>query len=108
MVITPKVVGESVGLHPVVVLVGITIGGTYFGFLGMVLALPATAILMVLLRRAHLLYTNSVLFHDGEFPDEEAVGPLTECEATPQEPVATPTPPKKTRNNANTRKRRQS
>lgn len=63
MVITPKVVGESVGLHPVVVLVGLTIGGTYFGFLGMVLALPATAILMVLLNRTHNLYTNSVLFH---------------------------------------------
>jgi len=71
MVITPKVVGESVGLHPVVVLVGLTIGGTYFGFLGMILALPATAILMVLLRRTYIWYTQSLLYHDGEVNDSK-------------------------------------
>lgn len=66
MVITPKIVGESIGLHPVVVLIGLMIGGTYFGFTGMILALPATAVLMVLLRRTYSLYVNSRLFHDGE------------------------------------------
>lgn len=65
MVITPKVVGESVGLHPVVVLIGLMIGGTYFGFVGMILALPCTAILMVLLKRAHKIYVESSLY-DGE------------------------------------------
>ena len=66
MVITPKVVGESVGLHPVVVMVGLTIGGTYFGFVGMILALPTTAVVMVLLRRLYLYYIGSILYHDGE------------------------------------------
>ena len=65
MVITPKVVGETVGLHPVMVLVSLTVAGTYFGFLGMILALPACAVLMVLLRRAYIFYINSMLYHDG-------------------------------------------
>ncbi len=66
MVITPKVVGESVGLHPVVVLVSLMIGGSYFGFVGMILALPVCAVGMVLLRRGYRYYVNSILYHEGE------------------------------------------
>lgn len=68
MVITPKIVGESVGLHPVVVMVALMIGGGYFGFVGMVLALPVCAVLMVLLRRSYRYYLNSVLYHE-EVPE---------------------------------------
>ena len=77
MVITPKVMGESVGLHPVVVLVALMIGGGYFGFVGMILALPACAVLMVLLRRTYAYYVNSVLYHEGELaptpPSDQSV-----------------------------------
>ena len=66
MVITPKVVGESVGLHPVVVMIALMIGGGYFGFVGMILALPACAVVMVLARRAYSYYISSVLYHEEE------------------------------------------
>ena len=66
MVITPKIIGDSVGLHPAVVLVGLMIGGTYFGFVGMILALPVSAVLLVILKRTYNFYINSVLYHEGE------------------------------------------
>ena len=72
MVITPKVVGDSVGLHPAVVMIALMVGGTYFGIIGMILALPTTAVLMVLLKRTYNTYVNSILYHEGEIalPDE--------------------------------------
>jgi len=42
-VISPKIVGEQVGLHPVVMITAVIVGGTLFGFLGVLLAVPATA-----------------------------------------------------------------
>jgi len=62
MVITPKVVGESVGLHPVLVMIAIMLGGTYFGISGMILALPAAAVLLVFIKRSHKQYLISPLF----------------------------------------------
>jgi predicted PurR-regulated permease PerM len=50
-IISPKVVGESVGLHPVFVILSITIGGAYFGLLGMLLAVPAAGIIKFLIIR---------------------------------------------------------
>ncbi len=74
MVITPKVVGESVGLHPVVVLISLMVGGGYFGFVGMILALPASAVLMVLFKRAYHYYIGSVLYHEGVLPSPPGSG----------------------------------
>lgn len=50
-VIAPKVVGESVGLHPVFVILSIIIGGAYFGLLGMLLAVPTAAIIKLFVVR---------------------------------------------------------
>jgi predicted PurR-regulated permease PerM len=50
-IIAPKVVGESVGLHPVFVILSIVIGGAYFGLLGMLLAVPAAGIIKLLVMR---------------------------------------------------------
>jgi len=50
-IIAPKVVGESVGLHPVFVILSIVIGGAYFGLLGMLLAVPAAGIIKLLIIR---------------------------------------------------------
>ena len=47
-IITPKVVGESVGIHPVTVMLSLIIGGRFFGILGMVLAIPVVAILKII------------------------------------------------------------
>ena len=48
--ITPKIVGESVGLHPLVVMIALIIGGSLLGLLGMVLAIPGAAAVRVLIR----------------------------------------------------------
>lgn len=42
-VISPKIVGEQVGLHPVVMITAVIVGSQLFGFLGILLAVPATA-----------------------------------------------------------------
>lgn len=42
-VISPKIVGEQVGLHPIVMITAVIVGGQLFGFLGVLLAVPATA-----------------------------------------------------------------
>lgn len=47
-IITPKIVGESVGIHPVTVMLSLIIGGGFFGILGMVLAVPVVAILKII------------------------------------------------------------
>lgn len=51
-IISPKIIGESIGIHPVVVILSLIFGGQLWGFWGMVLAIPAVAILKVLLRHA--------------------------------------------------------
>lgn len=64
-VLVPKLVGDKIGLHPVAVIFAVMAGGYLFGFLGMLLALPAASVIMVLLRylleryRLSDLYTES-------------------------------------------------
>jgi predicted PurR-regulated permease PerM len=60
--LTPKLVGDRIGLHPVAVIFAVLAGGQLFGFLGMLLALPMAAIANVLLRFAHERYTASRLY----------------------------------------------
>jgi predicted PurR-regulated permease PerM len=62
MVITPKVVGDTVGLHPLVAIVALLIGGQVFGIMGMLLAVPVTAILQVFLRSLTIWYRNSEFY----------------------------------------------
>ncbi len=62
MVITPRVVGDKIGLHPVVIMLAVLIGGELFGFVGVLLGVPAAAVLNVLRRRAVRRYKDSSLF----------------------------------------------
>jgi predicted PurR-regulated permease PerM len=62
MVLTPRFVGERIGLHPVAVIFAVLAGGQLFGFTGVLLALPAAAVAMVLLRHAHQRYIDSHLY----------------------------------------------
>ena len=59
MVLTPMLVGDKIGLHPVAVMFAVLAGGQLFGFLGILLALPVASVIMVLLRHAHELYRYS-------------------------------------------------
>jgi predicted PurR-regulated permease PerM len=61
-VLGPKLVGERVHLHPVWVIFALLAFGTVFGFLGVLLALPAAAVIGVLVRFAHRQYLASPLY----------------------------------------------
>ncbi len=63
MVLTPLLVGDKIGLHPVAVIFAIMAGGQLFGFTGILLALPVAAVIMVLLRHLHDDYKISELYH---------------------------------------------
>ena len=60
--LTPKLVGDKIGLHPVAVIFAIMAGGQLFGFLGVLLALPVAAVANVMLRYAHERYRHSSLY----------------------------------------------
>jgi len=55
-ILTPKLVGDRIGLHPVIVIFAVVAGGQLFGFFGILLALPAAAVLSVLVRFAYQRY----------------------------------------------------
>ncbi|MTJ83948.1 MAG: AI-2E family transporter [Telmatospirillum sp.] len=61
-VLAPKLVGEKIGLHPVWVIFALLAGGALFGFLGILLALPVTAVIGVLTRFALSRYLASSLY----------------------------------------------
>ena len=58
-VLTPKLVGDRIGLHPMAVIFAVMAGGVLFGFLGMLLALPVAAVSNVMLRFAVERYRAS-------------------------------------------------
>jgi predicted PurR-regulated permease PerM len=73
--LTPKLVGDRIGLHPVLVIFAVAAGGQLFGFFGILLALPAAAVLSVLVRFA---YTNYL--HENPEVAEELRDAIAETE----------------------------
>ena len=64
-VLVPKLVGDKIGLHPVAVIFAVLAGGYLFGFLGVLLALPAASVIMVLLRYLIERYRMSELYNEA-------------------------------------------
>lgn len=62
-VLTPKLVGDKVGLHPVWIMFALLAGGGLFGFVGLLLAVPVAAVVGVLSRSALRRYLRSSLYH---------------------------------------------
>ncbi|TAM03839.1 MAG: AI-2E family transporter [Paraburkholderia sp.] len=60
--LTPRLVGERIGLHPLAVIFALLAFGQLFGFFGVLLALPASAILSVALRELRRSYLDSALY----------------------------------------------
>lgn len=60
--LTPKLVGDNVGLHPVWVMFALLAGGVLLGFLGLMIAVPVAAIIGVLIRHAIINYKKSSLY----------------------------------------------
>jgi len=67
-VLTPKLVGDRINLHPVWVMFALFAGATLFGFVGVVFAVPAAAVVGVLVRFALLRYRRSAVY-DPRQPD---------------------------------------
>ena len=64
-VLVPKLVGDKIGLHPVAVIFAVLAGGYLFGFFGVLLALPAASVIMVLLRYVLERYRMSELYNEA-------------------------------------------
>jgi predicted PurR-regulated permease PerM len=64
MVVTPWLVGDRIGLHPVVVIFALLAFGQIFGFFGVLLALPVSAALLVALRHLRQNYLNSKIYNE--------------------------------------------
>jgi predicted PurR-regulated permease PerM len=65
MVLTPLLVGDRIGLHPVTVMFAVLAGGQLFGFMGVLLALPVASVLVVLVRHARERYKKSDWYGEG-------------------------------------------
>jgi predicted PurR-regulated permease PerM len=60
--LTPTLVGERIGLHPLAVIFALLAFGQLFGFVGVLIALPASAVLLVAIRRVRASYLASPLY----------------------------------------------
>ena len=60
--LTPRLVGERIGLHPLAVIFALLAFGQLFGFVGVLIALPASAVLLVAIRRLRAGYLGSKLY----------------------------------------------
>jgi predicted PurR-regulated permease PerM len=60
--LTPRLVGERIGLHPLAVIFALLAFGQLFGFVGVLIALPASAVLLVGIRRVRTRYLSSKLY----------------------------------------------
>jgi predicted PurR-regulated permease PerM len=72
-VLTPRILGGRLNLHPMAVFLGLLIGGKLFGLWGIILTIPAIAIAKVFLGFLRELYQGSYFYHAGDTPsDSEA------------------------------------
>jgi predicted PurR-regulated permease PerM len=63
--ITPRIVGDSVGIHPVWIVLALTLGGFFFGFAGLLIAVPVAAVSKLLIVRGLARYMASDFFRGG-------------------------------------------
>ncbi|MGD9614272.1 MAG: AI-2E family transporter [Alphaproteobacteria bacterium] len=75
-ILAPKLLGDRVHLHPVWVIFALFAGGTLFGFIGVLLAVPAAAVIGVLARFALARYCQSTLYN-GAPPETEPAANVT-------------------------------
>ncbi|NBO20305.1 MAG: AI-2E family transporter [Proteobacteria bacterium] len=78
--LTPKLVGDRVGLHPVWVIFALFAGGSLMGFTGILVAVPVAAAIGVLVRHGVRKYRHSILYDAGWPANPESV-------AAPNEPA---------------------
>lgn len=89
-ILTPKLVGKSVGLHPVWLLLALSVFGTMFGFVGMLIAVPVAAAIGVLTRFAVEKYQDSLLYRGQEDPPAAQDAALAAQDAPALPPAVEP------------------
>ncbi len=89
-VLVPRLVGGKIGLHPVAVIFAVLAGGHLFGFLGVLLALPAASVVVVLMRYAISRYRESDLYME---PATDAPSQSIEVEVEVDVETRRPQPP---------------
>ncbi|UVW28391.1 AI-2E family transporter [Massilia sp. H6] len=85
-ILTPRLVGERIGLHPLAVIFSLMAFGELFGFAGLLLALPASAVLMVGFRHVRRHYLRSSFYNAGSMQPSLVHSPDTDVsrvKATP-------------------------
>jgi predicted PurR-regulated permease PerM len=70
-ILTPRIIGGRLNLHPMAVFLGLLVGGKLFGFLGIILAIPSIAIGKVFLKFFRELYQASYFYHNGDVHPKE-------------------------------------
>jgi predicted PurR-regulated permease PerM len=90
-VIAPRIMGKTVGVPEMWVLIALFVGGEIFGFLGVLLAVPAAAVIKIFLTRAVDIYHESDLYLDG--PASLRSIPPGEVFRTSSAPPAAPSSP---------------
>jgi predicted PurR-regulated permease PerM len=68
MYVTPRLLGDRIGLHPIAVIFALMAFGQLFGFVGLLIALPTSAVLLVAIRRAKAGYFKSALYLEASTP----------------------------------------
>jgi predicted PurR-regulated permease PerM len=66
--ITPRIVGGSVGIHPVWIVLALSLGGFFFGFVGLLVGVPAAAVTKLLIVRGLERYEASDFYREAEAP----------------------------------------
>lgn len=77
-VLTPRILGGRLNLHPMAVFLGILIGGKLFGLLGIILSIPAIAIGKVFFKFLRELYQGSYFYHAGDHHPSDAPSEVLE------------------------------
>ena len=86
-ILVPKVMERAVGLHPILVMVGVLAGGVLYGILGIVIAVPLVAAMQVLVMRLALPWLIAQM---GDVPEPTAAGEA--AQESPGQPQAAPAP----------------
>lgn len=78
--VTPKILGGQLGLRPLWIIIALMAGAELFGFVGVLLAVPATAVLKVLVGHTLKRYQKSSLYHKGNFSLTPEMTPYNETD----------------------------
>ncbi|MEO6725176.1 MAG: AI-2E family transporter [Blastocatellia bacterium] len=77
-ILTPRILGTRLNLHPMGVFLGLLIGGKLFGLLGVILVIPVIAISKVFLMFLRELYKGSLFYHNGDLSPAQTPSPILE------------------------------